>query len=128
MLWLVLLVLLVMMRVSGSVRTSPPAPPPPGMGVTSSPFEPLWGPAPPAFFGVDTNGTFLAKASLEDGLKHSCSLSYREDTLIQVRSLHTHHKHYGHIRLKLLITYFIHSVKIPADSENKTLVQKWFCF
>lgn len=110
MLWLVLLVLLVMMRVSGSVRTSPPAPPPPGMGVTSSPFEPLWGPAPPAFFGVDTNGTFLAKANLKDDLKHSCSLSYRRYTAVQVRRLHTHYKHDGYIKFTLLIIDFNHSV------------------
>lgn len=54
------------MRVSSSVRTSPPAPPPPGTGVTSSPLEPLWGPARPAFFSVDTNETFLADERSED--------------------------------------------------------------
>lgn len=49
-----------MMGASGSLRTSPPAPPPPGTGVTSSPFDPLWDLAPPAFFSVDTNRTGLA--------------------------------------------------------------------
>lgn len=49
-----------MMGASGWLRTSPPAPPPPGTGVTSSPFDPLWGLAPPAFFSVDTNRTGLA--------------------------------------------------------------------
>lgn len=61
--WAVLLALLVMVGVLGSLRTSPPAPPPPGTGVTSSPFDPLWGTAPPAFFSVDTNGTGLAGAN-----------------------------------------------------------------
>lgn len=58
--------LLVMVGVSGSLRTSPHAPPPPGTGVTSSPFDPLWGLAPPTFFSVDTNGTGLADASPKD--------------------------------------------------------------
>lgn len=70
---LVLLALLVMMRVSSSLRTSPPAPPPPGTGVTSSPFDPLWGPAPPAFFSVDTNGTGLADETPKDVWKYSLS-------------------------------------------------------
>lgn len=48
------------------LRTSAPVPPPPGTGVTSSPFDPLWGPAPPAFFSVDTNGTGLADATPKD--------------------------------------------------------------
>lgn len=68
---LVLLALLVMVGASGSLRTSPPSPPPPGTGVTSSPFDPLWGPAPPAFFSVDTNGTGLADATPKNFLENS---------------------------------------------------------
>lgn len=41
------------------------------MGVTSSPFDPLWGLAPPAFFIVDTNGTRLAEESLKDSYTYS---------------------------------------------------------
>lgn len=62
----VLLALLVMVRVLGFLRTSPPVPPPPGRGVTSSLFDPLWGPTPPAFFSVDKNGTGLADATPKD--------------------------------------------------------------
>lgn len=70
-----------MMGASGFLRTSPPAPPPPGTGVTSSPFDPLWGLAPPAFFSVDTNRTGLAdepppSCRGADGIV-SCASSYK---------------------------------------------------
>lgn len=79
-----------MVGVSSSLRTSPPVPPPPGtggMGVTSSPFDPLWGLAPPAFFIVDTNGTGLAEESHKDSHTYSlrkyavCIIKYVESVL-----------------------------------------------
>lgn len=51
------------------------------MGVTSSPFEPLWGLAPPAFFIVDTNGTGLAEESHKD--PHTYSLRKYADFMLK---------------------------------------------
>lgn len=54
------------------------------MGVTSSPFDPLWGLAPPAFFIVDTNGTGLAEESHKDS--HTYSLRNTQFSFVNMSS------------------------------------------